>query len=352
MDMGNKIRKLRYKASLTQEQLAERLGVSAQAVSKWENAVAMPDITLLPQLAEVFGISIDELFDLTVEQKLLRIQNRMDVEDELPPDVFREYESFLKEMTENGAEEQRAVSLLAHLYHHRLESVAKKTARYARRAILHSPGTKECQWLLQKAEGGVAWDWNIANHSGLIAFYKQQVDGEGAQLPLPYSYLLDHLIADHRTQEAETYLKRYAELPGHRPFMVKVYEAAIALARYDEPEADAIMAKALEVYEGESGMLFEAAQYYARKCDYEKAIHYYEASFAAEEAQKPRFYDALEGVATIYEILGEYRKAADTWERILALLREEWGFTEETIIAEARQKINELVHMQPQPAVP
>ena len=67
MEIGSKIKQLRYKCGLTQEQLASRLGISAQSVSKWENAVAMPDITLLPMLAEVFGVSIDELFDLTVK---------------------------------------------------------------------------------------------------------------------------------------------------------------------------------------------------------------------------------------------------------------------------------------------
>ena len=48
MEMGKKIRQLRFKAGLTQEQLAEKLGISPQSVSKWENAVAMPDITTLP----------------------------------------------------------------------------------------------------------------------------------------------------------------------------------------------------------------------------------------------------------------------------------------------------------------
>ena len=69
MELGKKIRQLRFKAGLTQEQLAERMGVSPQSVSKWENAVAMPDITALPLLAEVFGVSIDDLFDLTAEQR-------------------------------------------------------------------------------------------------------------------------------------------------------------------------------------------------------------------------------------------------------------------------------------------
>ena len=64
MDIGNKIKQLRYRSSLTQEQLADRLGLSPQAISKWENAAAMPDISLLPDLAEIFGISIDELLIL------------------------------------------------------------------------------------------------------------------------------------------------------------------------------------------------------------------------------------------------------------------------------------------------
>ena len=94
MELGKKIRQLRFKAGLTQEQLADKLGIGPQSVSKWENAVAMPDISALPLLAEVFGVSIDELFDLSTEQRLNRIENRMDAEEELPPDVFREYEDY------------------------------------------------------------------------------------------------------------------------------------------------------------------------------------------------------------------------------------------------------------------
>ena len=73
MELGEKIRQLRLRAGLTQEQLAGKLGIGAQAVSKWENAAAMPDITLLPVLAETFGVTIDDLFDLTAEQRMNRI---------------------------------------------------------------------------------------------------------------------------------------------------------------------------------------------------------------------------------------------------------------------------------------
>ncbi len=70
--MGERIKHHRKRLGLTQEQLAERLGVSPQAVSKWENNLSCPDISLLPELAEVLGISVDELLGkgtTTVEEK-------------------------------------------------------------------------------------------------------------------------------------------------------------------------------------------------------------------------------------------------------------------------------------------
>ena len=57
------ISKLRRAAGLTQEQLADRLGLTFQAVSKWENGLSCPDIALLPMLADVFAVSIDVLFN-------------------------------------------------------------------------------------------------------------------------------------------------------------------------------------------------------------------------------------------------------------------------------------------------
>ena len=61
MDIGSHIRKCRLKKGITQEQLAEVLGVSAQAVSRWENNTAYPDITLLPGLAIYFDTTADAL---------------------------------------------------------------------------------------------------------------------------------------------------------------------------------------------------------------------------------------------------------------------------------------------------
>ena len=59
--LGKRIVQNRKRIGLTQDQLAEQLGVTAQAVSKWENDQSCPDINMLPRLSDIFGISTDEL---------------------------------------------------------------------------------------------------------------------------------------------------------------------------------------------------------------------------------------------------------------------------------------------------
>ncbi len=73
------IQKYRKKAGLTQEELADKLGVTFQAVSKWENAKSAPDILFLPTLADLFGCYIDELFSREV-----KTENHYDHCAELP----------------------------------------------------------------------------------------------------------------------------------------------------------------------------------------------------------------------------------------------------------------------------
>ena len=336
MELGKKIRQLRFKAGLTQEQLAEKLGIGPQAVSKWENAVAMPDITTLPLLAEIFGISIDDLFDLTAEQRFNRIENRMDAEEELPQDVFWEYEEFLKVQLNNPQHKKRDTELIANLYWHRMNSYAVKASRYAKEAVRLSPNEKGCQWILQKSAGHAAWDWNVSNHWKAVEFYRELVKAD-PKIRLPSLFLLDNLIADHRAAEAEEVLAQLSRLEDADPIMSEVYRAHIALARFDEKTADRIMEALTAAHPEESRCLFEAAQYYAAKCDYDKALGYYERSFEKTE-RRPRFQDELMAIAQIHEIRGEYGKAAETCGRIIDLLENEWGMTEEAELQTAKKE--------------
>ena len=72
MSFGQTIKSLRREANMTQENLAELLSISPQAVSRWETDAAMPDISLLPPLANLFNVTTDYLLGMETYQKDLR----------------------------------------------------------------------------------------------------------------------------------------------------------------------------------------------------------------------------------------------------------------------------------------
>lgn len=73
------IKEKRRERDLTQEELAHMLGVTKAAVSKWENAESYPDIILLPRIAQLFHITMDELFGYTPEFKPMKIVHEIHV---------------------------------------------------------------------------------------------------------------------------------------------------------------------------------------------------------------------------------------------------------------------------------
>lgn len=80
--IGNRITKYRKEKGFTQEGLAEKLGVSSQAVSKWENDISCPDISLLPKLCKILGITTDELLTgNSAGVRMLPEQERKSLED-------------------------------------------------------------------------------------------------------------------------------------------------------------------------------------------------------------------------------------------------------------------------------
>lgn len=83
--IGKRIAALRREKELKQEDLAEMLNVSAQAVSKWENDLSCPDISILPQLARILGVTVDELLTgqsaIEPAVRMLPEENRKDIKD-------------------------------------------------------------------------------------------------------------------------------------------------------------------------------------------------------------------------------------------------------------------------------
>lgn len=80
--IGNRIAKFRKVKGMTQEDLANKLGVSPQAVSKWENDASCPDISLLPQLCRLLDVTTDELLTgKNNEVKLVPVEQRKSMDE-------------------------------------------------------------------------------------------------------------------------------------------------------------------------------------------------------------------------------------------------------------------------------
>ena len=78
LNIGENIRRLRRAADMTQEQLADKLGVAYQSVSRWENGTTYPDMEFLPVLAGIFGVTMDELIGMEKSRKKAWIIERYD----------------------------------------------------------------------------------------------------------------------------------------------------------------------------------------------------------------------------------------------------------------------------------
>jgi transcriptional regulator with XRE-family HTH domain len=332
-ELGRKIKELRTGKGLTQDALAEKLGVSPQAVSKWENGVTAPDIGLLPAISAGFGVTIDDLFELTDEVHFERILNMICVHQVIPPDDFAYAERFLR----SRKAVPRALTLLAELHNHKAAEHRAAAAEYALAALAVEPEVKANHVALRDAENGRHADWNFANHHSLIAYYQEFIR-KNPGYERGYRYLLDQLIDDGRCPEAREVLE---QLNSHYPgYLYQLYGGLIAKAEGDIPKAVALWEQMTSLYPDNWLSWSFRGDGMAKLSRYNDAVLFYEKAF--ELQPKPRFTDALEAISYIFEIQGKYEEAAAYFESIIELLRDEWQITEGTAIDRSRRDIERL----------
>ena len=333
LSIGQNIKRLRLAASMTQEQLAQELGLTAQAVSKWENGTTAPDIALLPELSVLLGVSIDALFSLSDEDRFERVENMCENLRFIPQRDFEQTERMLLDSRNDPATKPRATLLLARLYNKRADEFHTLAAPLAREALRLDPGNKAAHNAIFDAENGVYQDWNFTNHHRLIDFYISVV----AQHPEDrrnYYWLLDLLIADGRTAEAREYVEKLRKVAD--TYHVELYMANICRAECDLPAAldwlERMKAHAPDAWQ----VWEEYADQMARLCRYDEALAAYEKARPLRP-EKP-FIDCEEAMAHIYELQGRIDKAIEMQETILTMLRDAWSITEgESIDAHKRE---------------
>lgn len=340
MDIGKKIKQLRQHKGITQEVLAEVLSVSYQAVSKWENGSSSPDIGLLPALSAYFGTTIDDLFTLSEDAHLERIENMLERQQNLSEEDQQYAIRQLTDMIGSGQSLGKAHGLLAQTYNHMAKSNHLKAAHHSKLALRYEPTVKDHHVALVEASEGVFVDWNYVNHKGLIDYYKSFVK-ENPGYRGAYLWLLDHLIADGRLEEASETLEGLKSVDSG--YICLVYAGKIEKAAGHFPQAMDCWNEAVARH-SENWLSYACrADENAKLGHYEAALKDYETAMTIQP--KPRYYDGYESQAMIYELVGEPEKAIVKRQAIIKLLKEEWQLTFGEMVEKHLREIERLKNL-------
>ncbi len=340
IDIGAKIKSLRLSHSMTQEQLAQKLGVSAQAVSKWEGGTNLPDIQLLPDLSVIFGITIDSLFDMTDERRMERIENGIYDVRFLTKEEFAQQEKYLSDCRDKEELSAKATLLLAMLYNKRANEYHELAKPIAREALKKNPNQKDAHCAILEAERGPYSDWNFTNHRDLIDFYKEVVTEHPDDI-CNYFWLLDLLIADCRTAEARDYVQKMREVAY--TFHYEMYMGYICQAECNLPEALDWWKKMTENWDDNWMAWAEYGSIMAKLARYDEAEAVYRKCLPMRS--KPRFTDCEDAVAQLCLLRGDIAGAIEMQKQMLEIVREDWtteGETVDSILREIK-RLEELL---------
>ncbi len=216
MTIGKNIAELRKNSGMTQEQLAETLGVSAQTISKWENEVTMPDIMLLPVIAGCFNITIDELYG---GKKPDQKNNAVDY-DEIPEMLY----DAIIDLTERAAiynasgkdldtEKAKMKSYLA-------ENREVKTATFSNKngAVI---ATSEIAFLhrgkanaAQLTEDGIGYVLEVLSNPAVRKIFACQMENISKPITAAFAAKKCNISIDDATDALEQLVKIHVNHPG------------------------------------------------------------------------------------------------------------------------------------------
>lgn len=322
MEIGNQIKALRQRKGITQEVMAQHFGITAQAVSKWERGVATPDIGMLPEISAFFGVTIDELFAISDDTRMERIQNMLWDVRFIPQSDVDASREFLLEKAMREPENGRPHELLADMENHLAREHREIAEEYAKEALRRDPELRDAHGELNMAMGGYIPDWNGCNHYLQIAYY-QEFLREHPDNWRGLMWIMDQLIDDYRLEEAERYCDHFATI--NQTYRVPLYRGMIAWQRGDRKNAFVIWADMERNFPGEWCVYHHIADYMIRDGRGDMAESYYRKAIDIQAA--PRLVDPFEALAQYYEIKGDYASAIATLKEELDVFDKEWHFT-------------------------
>lgn len=279
MNFGENLRRLRQQKHYTQEYVAEKLSVSAQAVSRWECSTTFPDILLLPNIARLYCVTVDDLFkeqSVSYENyahRLLAVYEQTRNDED-----FLAAEQEYTKLYQSGNYTMKDMCMFGMLYQSGMWDRYHKAHKYFDIGLLKGATEDEdtYHWIERQK---ILLESMVGHHAESIKKYSDILDNNPDEL---YNYvnLIECYTLSGDTQNAlEVFLR--------------------AEKRFENP-------KVLYMY---GGMIFKELK------EYDKALKCFDRAFKID----PRYTHALWKKAYLYEELGNYALAYETVRSI-----EEW----------------------------
>ena len=199
------IAKLRKENKMTQAQVAEYLGVSPQAVSKWEQEAAIPDVYLIPKIAFFFNVSIDTLFGASnLDTTDLLVSKYSTVRNEKN---YKDAKEAVETLLDMNGEDMKALGLLCHLeYQRALEFLLKSKASCEN--LLKASDGKDKNWTKRANMQLMRLDAMLGNYSFIEDYMKKFETTKSVD---DFNYLLVALGERHEYEEIRRWGNDYIE---------------------------------------------------------------------------------------------------------------------------------------------
>lgn len=267
------LKRFRLSKNMTQEQVADALGVSTQSVSRWECNTTLPDVTMLPEIAKLYCITIDDLYKETsvaYENYAHRLGSIYE-STRKPEDFLRADEEYQK-LLKSGNVSMEDLRLYGILNQYMMQECLDKALSLFNLVLKHDPSEdEEAYWRTKRQK----------------------------------------ILLNCKMNKADTIISEQHKLLTANTSNVEEWICLIAAYHYSNQDhiAENWIKKALDKFPDNVALLIYCGDIYRGMHKYEEAFGYWEKALQLN----PSYLDAQYSKGFCYEELGEYQKAYEVW---------------------------------------
>ena len=279
------LKRLRIAKNMTQEQAAERLGISAQTISRWECSTTLPDVTILPKIAALYSVTIDDLYKETsvaYENYARRLGSVF--EASLKPEDFLRADMEYRKLLQSGTFSTEDLRLYGILYQHMMYVCIQKAGALYDRVIRKGPAEEpEVYWATRRQQEYFLWE--IGRNQENIETFLPLVEAGSSELQ-EWICLIQAYSFDGTYDAAWKFTREAADkFPESATLHIFTGDLLRSMQRYDE--AFSHWKRALEMEPEWCDAAYSMASCYEELGDYANAYAVYQQ--IAEDLERRGF---------------------------------------------------------------